>query len=272
MKIYALVGRSGTGKSYKAQYVAGLYNIEYILDDGLLIKGNKVIAGVSAKRENTRIAAVRRAVFIDEEHRKQVINSLKEYSPESILIIGTSEHMIRSIINTLNLEGECKVINIEEVSEPEEIDAASKARRIKGKHVIPVPTFEVKKEFSGYFLDSIKQLVRRNEREVDTYEKTVVRPTFSYLGKYNITNGALKTIISESAYEVENLIKVISIDIENRTTGIIITIAVSLNINEPLNITAVQAAKRIKNNLEYMTGINVIEVNVIIKAVKFNKE
>lgn len=63
MDIYAFIGRSGTGKSYKAQYVAGCYDIEYIIDDGLLIKGNKVIAGVSAKKESTRIAAVKRAVF-----------------------------------------------------------------------------------------------------------------------------------------------------------------------------------------------------------------
>ena len=50
MKIVALVGQSGTGKSYKALHLAHEKEIEYIIDDGLLIKGNKILAGKSAKR------------------------------------------------------------------------------------------------------------------------------------------------------------------------------------------------------------------------------
>ena len=38
IKVYAFVGPSGTGKSYRAQMVAGEYNIHYIIDDGS-IKG-----------------------------------------------------------------------------------------------------------------------------------------------------------------------------------------------------------------------------------------
>lgn len=268
MEIYALIGRSGTGKSYKAQYVAGLYDIEYIIDDGLFIKGNKVLAGVSAKRENTRIAAVKRAVFTNYEHRKNVREAIMEYSPDKLLIIGTSEHMIKNIIKALGLEGDYRIIRIEEVSELYEIEEAIKSRRIKGKHVIPVPTFEVKKDFSGYFLDSIKMFAKKGNKESDISEKTVVRPTFSYLGKYDITNSALKTIIAESAKEVVNLEKVLSIDIDNKANGIIITIAVYLNLNEPLNIISNNIMQRVKNNLEYMTGINIISVNIMVKNVK----
>ena len=42
IKVYAFVGPSGTGKSYRAQMVASEYNIRYIIDDGLLIKDNEV--------------------------------------------------------------------------------------------------------------------------------------------------------------------------------------------------------------------------------------
>ena len=51
IKVYAFVGPSGTGKSYRAQMVAGENNINFIIDDGLLIKDNEVIAGTSAKKE-----------------------------------------------------------------------------------------------------------------------------------------------------------------------------------------------------------------------------
>ena len=39
-KVYAFVGPSGTGKSYRAQMVANENGISYIIDDGLLIKEN----------------------------------------------------------------------------------------------------------------------------------------------------------------------------------------------------------------------------------------
>ena len=48
-KTYAFIGPSGTGKSYRAQMVAGEKGIEYIIDDGLLIKGNQVLAEIPAK-------------------------------------------------------------------------------------------------------------------------------------------------------------------------------------------------------------------------------
>ena len=48
MRVLAFVGPSGTGKSYRAQLVARENNIHYIIDDGLLINENEVLAGTSA--------------------------------------------------------------------------------------------------------------------------------------------------------------------------------------------------------------------------------
>ena len=67
MKVYAFVGPSGTGKSYRAQMVANSRNIKYIIDDGLLISENEVVAGISAKKAPTKIETVRNALFQDEE-------------------------------------------------------------------------------------------------------------------------------------------------------------------------------------------------------------
>ena len=45
IEVYAFVGPSGTGKSYRAQMVASKFDIEYIIDDGILVKDNEIIAG-----------------------------------------------------------------------------------------------------------------------------------------------------------------------------------------------------------------------------------
>ena len=60
-RVYAFVGPSGTGKSYRAQMVASENDINFIIDDGLLIKDNEIIAGLSAKKAPTKIETVKHA-------------------------------------------------------------------------------------------------------------------------------------------------------------------------------------------------------------------
>ena len=44
IKVYSFVGPSGTGKSYRAQMVANKYKIKYLIDDGILVRDNNIIA------------------------------------------------------------------------------------------------------------------------------------------------------------------------------------------------------------------------------------
>ena len=64
IKVYAFVGPSGTGKSYRAQMVAGENNVTYIIDDGLLVNDNQVVAGESAKKAPTKIETVKHAIIM----------------------------------------------------------------------------------------------------------------------------------------------------------------------------------------------------------------
>ena len=72
MKVYGLVGKSGTGKSFQAMSFCREKNIECIIDDGLFIRRSKILAGKSAKRQSTKMGAVKTAIFTDEEHRREV--------------------------------------------------------------------------------------------------------------------------------------------------------------------------------------------------------
>ena len=62
MQVYAFVGKTGTGKSYNALKVAKSHDIKYIIDDAILIKETKVIAGKSAKTEASKIASFFRPI------------------------------------------------------------------------------------------------------------------------------------------------------------------------------------------------------------------
>ena len=97
MEIYALIGASGTGKSHNALNVAKEYEIDTIIDDGLLIRNGKKIAGHSAKTEPTMIGAVKCAIFNNPRDAYIVREKIKQIKPQKILILGTSEKMIVKI-------------------------------------------------------------------------------------------------------------------------------------------------------------------------------
>ena len=144
IKVYAFVGPSGTGKSYRAQMVAGENDIEYIIDDGLLVNENEVVAGTSAKKAPTKIETVKHAIFAHEDERNEMIKAIKKLNPNSILILGTSDGMVAKIAENLELPKIEKTIYIQDVATENEMKTAKNIRVTQGKHVIPVPTFEIK--------------------------------------------------------------------------------------------------------------------------------
>jgi len=177
MRVYGLVGKSGTGKSYQAMNLCKEMGIESIIDDGLFIFGNSILEGTSAKRQNTKVAAIKTALFTDDEHRKTVADKIKEVSPDSLLVLGTSEKMIHRIAQRLELPDLEKIIYIEEITTEEERETARKQRHELGKHIIPVPTFQLKREFSGYFPDPLRFIRGWRGGRASVSEKPVVRPT-----------------------------------------------------------------------------------------------
>ena len=79
VQVFALIGKSGTGKSFRAKLIAQKYGIEYIIDDGLLIHDSKILAGKSAKKEKAFLSAIKTALFDDYEHRREVKEYLKKH-------------------------------------------------------------------------------------------------------------------------------------------------------------------------------------------------
>lgn len=268
LEVIALIGRSGTGKSQRAQSLSRKYGIEYIIDDGLLIKGNKIVAGISAKKENTRIGAIKRALFMDPLHRKEVIGAIEKSEPSSILILGTSDGMVDKISENLNIPDIKKRIYIEDIATPKEIETAVRTRREQGKHVIPVPTFAVRKDFSGYFIDSIKSFRKKDKGtdNDDDIEKTVVRPTYSYLGKYIISNNVIKSMVSYAGEEVDGVYRVLKVNINNTDSGLKIDMDLIINFGCIIQDVVSKLKKHVRYCIEYMTAFNILEINVYVKS------
>ncbi|KNF09607.1 hypothetical protein CLPU_2c00580 [Gottschalkia purinilytica] len=270
MRIVALIGRSGTGKSYKSIMLAKELNIEYIIDDGLFIKGNKIITGKSAKGEESRIRAVKRALFSDKDHRLDVRMAIQEMNPESILVLGTSDKMVDKIVIALGLPSIESRIYVEQICTPEEIEIAQEYRKKQGKHVIPVPTFEVKKDFSGYFIDTLKIFRDKDTTQQQVYEKTVVRPTFSYLGKYTISDSVIRDLAKFVANNSDGIHKIYNIYTKNYKEGVVISLNVAIKYGNKITDFIKKVQEKIGQEVEQMTSINVLAVNVTIKRIVIN--
>ncbi len=268
IKVYAFVGPSGTGKSYRAQMVASEYNIRYIIDDGLLIKDNEVIAGVSAKKAPTKIETVKGALFLNLEKAEEIKKAFRKYKPESLLILGTSDGMIEKIRTNLELPELEKTIYITDVATEQEMEEAKRMRMVEGKHVIPVPTFEIKKDFSGYILDPL-QIFKSKGKDAKPYisEKSIIRPTFSYLGNYTISDGVLKDIIAHLAASVDAIYKINRTRIEKTQTGVKIYIEIILVYGFNIVSSLQSFKKKCIKEIENLTAMNVDEVQILAKGI-----
>ena len=208
--VFALVGRSGTGKSYHSKLVAAKYHIDLVIDDGLLIKGDKILAGHSAKRDPNFLVAVKTAVFDDEAHRQEVEEALLKEKYKKILIIGTSEKMVDKIVKKLNLPPVCKTFHIEEVASQEEIETAMRIRYTEGKHVIPVPSIEITRNYPQIVYDSMKVFFGKKKpfQKKQGFEKTIVRPEFSRPDKDTVNETTLIQMVRHCIDEYDKVIKV----------------------------------------------------------------
>ncbi len=270
MEVYALVGASGTGKSHRATLVALEVGAELVIDDGLLIRDGKILGGRSAKGERSKLGAVRRAIFTDAAQAAEVRRKLLEAEGAKILILGTSVEMVQRISRVLELPQPQRYIQIEDVASPAEIIRARRSRREEGKHVIPAPTLEVKRTFSGlHLLDPLRFILRKKDLPRDVVvEKAVVRPTWSSLGKFFIADRVVCSIAVHCIRKTPGLGRIGKVSVEAWPEGLIIHLDVGLCYGFPFPQVLAEVQERVKGAVEKLTSLNVVAVNLTARALE----
>jgi len=276
VKVFALVGESGTGKSFRAKLLAQKYGIELIIDDGLLIRDDKILAGHSAKREQTFLAAVRIALFDDKTHRDEIARALQAQMFKKILILGTSEKMIGKIATRLQLPQPQKIIKIEDIASQEDIEKAIRSRRVEGKHVIPVPSIEVQRNYPQIFYDRVRVLLKRKQSALPglnhskIFEKSVVRPEFSKTGHITISEAALSQMVIHCVGEFDDQIRIKKMSIKTDSRGYRLVIVIDVPFGTQLTGKIHKMQEYIVENIERFTGILIEDVHIIIDRITRN--
>ena len=125
-------------------------------------------------------------------------------------------------------------------------------------------------DFSGYFIDTLKIFLKYGKSQQDTFhgEKTVVRPTFSYMGEYHISNHVIASLAKVESQKVKHVVHYHKTTIQSKPEGVKLTVEISADLKQHLSKTALAVQKAIKESIEYYTSINVLKIDVIIKSVE----
>lgn len=272
-EVYALVGKAGTGKSFRAALLAHRYGIENIVDDGLLIRDGKIIAGQSAKRESSFLAATRTACFLNADHRFEVREALLEHKVQRVLLLGTSDHMMRNNCIALGLPMPKETIRIEEIATRREIETAIKDRAQHGRHVIPLPAIEVRSSYPKIFAESFNVWLHRGwswmgRGKRQAVEKTIVRPAYSQRGSVSIDEAALSQMVMHCVAEIAPQMTVAKIRIRQRKEGCQLRVVLTVPLGHKLPMTLHQLRELMVSEIEGYTGIWIAQLDLSVDSIK----
>ncbi|MDN5325848.1 MAG: hypothetical protein PWP41_544 [Moorella sp. (in: firmicutes)] len=273
MDVIALIGPSGSGKSHRALAVARDYAAEAIIDDGLLIQGSRILAGVSAKEQPTRVGAIKAALFSDAERAREVRECLATINPRRVLVISTSREMTLRICERLGIPRPSRWVDISEIATPKEIYRARQIRQQLGKHVIPAPTVEVKPRFNGPLIEPLRTFLRRRQAPPGKsrnlwVEQTTVRPTFNSLGHFYISQGVIAQL---AGYLVATGgLSSSRVQVENRDGSLVLNLEVTAPYGVFLPPLLRAAQKRVITNITNMTALEVVAVNITVSGLKLD--
>ena len=162
-------------------------------------------------------------------------------------------------------EDSLRRIHIEDITTPEERATAREQRDRMGKHVIPAPALQLKRSFAGYFMDPLKFF--RGKDQGAASERTVVRPTFSYMGEYFIDEKVINDIITCVARTMPSIGRVVYIVQEASPEAYELAVSIKIRRGYPIWEAAQAFQERLSEVVEEMTAFNVAKVDVEVRGI-----
>ncbi|HRV97032.1 MAG TPA: hypothetical protein P5201_00450 [Aminobacteriaceae bacterium] len=240
--------------------------VDYIIDDGLVIAKGRIMVGKSAKAEKNLVRAIRRALFQFPEHRKAVLAFFQKKQPKKLMIIATSISMAEKITRALRLPYPEMIIDITEVASAEEIINARRERHEKGQHVIPASRTQIRKNFAGKLVGHLRGLFKSVDKEDG--ERTIVRPPFSFFGELTIESSAILDLVRHVLSSNPQITEVKDIRVRYKDDAISMEIALQVIPGKmDFHRLGVVNQKRVASAVSYFTGMDVDGVDVHIVEV-----
>lgn len=101
-------------------------------------------------------------------------------------------------------------------------------------------------------------------------EKSMIRPTFSYLGKFTISDSVFRQIAENVANRMPEIYSVTRTRVENYGDGISIYMEAVLNYGNNIIKTLKTFREKTKKEIEKQTAMNVVKIDLVAKGIHFN--
>jgi uncharacterized alkaline shock family protein YloU len=196
------------------------------------------------------------------------VETIRVLQPERILVLGTSAAMTEKITRQLNLPKPVKIVKIEDLATSEEITTARYFRKQLGKHVVPAPSVEVEMNFPNTLIEKLQVILHgQNPAKQRVYEQSVIRPTFSYLGKIMISDKALIDIVKWVLIKFPGVKAPGKIQVFSEQGNTILFIQYTAEYGQTLPVLSRNIQTKVKEVVESHTGFNVLAIDVLVTSV-----
>ena len=102
--------------------------------------------------------------------------------------------------------------------------------------------------------------------------KTIVRPTFSFLGNYSISNNAIYQIANYVASTVEGYEDMTRFRIIKKDGGISIDMSITVNYKYPIFEVIKIIQKKVCDTLDRLTALHLIGLNITVRHIMIDNE
>ena len=171
----------------------------------------------------------------------------------------------------LELQGINNTIMIDEIASPAEIERAISVRKSEGKHVIPVPKIEVRKQFLGYFTDSLRVLFNREQDDLSR-ESSIVRARFSYLGNLIVYNKVFRNTVLYLTRQYEGIAYIRNVGIIKREEGLFFEINLVVRYGYEFPTYLEEYRQQLAAEIENFAGITVLKIDLEIAGMEVDED
>ena len=175
--------------------------------------------------------------------------------------------MVRRIAKKLEIPEISETIYIDDITTEAERAIAYKQRNEMGQHVIPAPAFQLKRQFSGYFMSPLLLWKDLTANKNSVAEKSVVRPTYSYLGDYKLSDKVFSDILTCVAAEIDGVHEVSKVVAVNIPEGVEMKAIVFMEYGHNIMEAARELQARAAKEIESMTAFNVGRLDIEIRGI-----
>ena len=126
---------------------------------------------------------------------------------------------------------------------------------------------QLKHQFSGYFLSPLRIFKGIGAGKGSFTEKSVVRPTYSYMGEFIISERVISDIVKCTAQGIEGVVEVVRVIADQNIQALEIEVLLVVKKGFRAVDIARELQRKSANMIEEMTAFNISSLDIDVRGI-----